>query len=56
MLNQELELHIDKLDVNENMKLFIKELLIYEVSSFNEINYKYAIHYDNLVEKYMRKY
>lgn len=55
MLNQDLELCIEDLNTDKNMKLFIKEILIYELSNIDEINSRYVTKYDNLVEKYLRK-
>lgn len=55
MLNQELELNIDKLNAEKNIKLFIKEILIYEIDTFYEVNNRYPTKYDNLVDKYLRK-
>lgn len=55
MLNQRLESCITELDVDEDMKHFIKEILIYEWETIDEKNYRYGRMYDNLIDKYLRK-
>ena len=55
MLNRRLESCIAELDADENMKQFIKEILIYENNAIGEINPRYERIYNNLIEKYLRK-
>lgn len=55
MLNQRLESCIDELDVDDDMKHFIKEILIYEYQTFDEKNPRYDRIYNKFIDKYLGK-
>lgn len=53
MLSRRLKLGIDELDADENMKNFIREILIFEFNNIDEIR-NYVEEYDFMVDKYLR--
>ena len=54
MLEKRLELYVEQLDVDKKLKQFIKEILILESDSHDEI-FNYTKIYEDKIEKFIRE-
>ena len=52
MLNQRLESYVNQLDVDDKMKQFLMEILIFEFNHVDKSNYRYLKIYSGLIDKY----